>query len=358
MTAKQLPAPRPTGLSRRRFLKASLTAGGALVAATLPHSGMLLPSAASDWTRSAAAAGLDGTARGLAQLGRRTVAVGRSPDGSAAAWVRDADGAWRDAGPVPVFADADVMAVAALGRRFVAVGSVVESLIVGSAVTAAGRELPVVERRTSPACWSSPDGTSWSRAALAGATGYARLLSVAAGPSAAVAVGAALDGEGADAGVPLVARTSDGGSWSVQPAEGIAGLAEGELSSIAYHAGGWWAASVSLSGSALWSSADGLGWTPVATPTAVAGPVALRLEGSADTLTAIGAGVLDPEPRMWTSRDGARTWRAEAVPPALRAGRGEPVVVNALTALVEPGGTVVAVAHRRQQPVLAEIEQG
>ncbi|MGH3665350.1 MAG: hypothetical protein ACRDU8_04570, partial [Egibacteraceae bacterium] len=100
----------PAGLHRRRFLKGSLTAAGALALSSLPHAAAVAASGGA--TQSGLVHGL---VNDVTRLGDRAFAIGRDQHGRAALWLRDGRKAWQRLATPDGFADAEVAGIAATG---------------------------------------------------------------------------------------------------------------------------------------------------------------------------------------------------------------------------------------------------
>ncbi|WP_242885165.1 hypothetical protein [Actinomadura litoris] len=237
-------------------------------------------------------------------------------------------------------------------------GAVNTERTIRAAVPGPGRVVAVGGTNGAAAVWSSPDGRRWTRAPLPATRG--RLSDVAHGTGGWLAVGRT---SGASPG-PLAFVSPDGASWTQVPfpavGEGPSAVTTGPAGYVAVGTGAAWRTTdrkvwrrtgiegrptdvtatargyVAVGGRdtapAVWTSPDGLAWTPVKLPAAlVPGPLT-KVVARGDALVAIGAG-----PTPLVSTDAGATW-------APRPLAGAPAAAAPATTAVAatPKGWVVA----------------
>jgi len=231
------------------------------------------------WARSPSdPAFVDTTAGRLAERGNRIVLAGYSCPaggiycGDSRLFLAISGGAWQAA--TGIVSGFSYNAVAAGGTRFVAVGTVEDSLGDVNGVVA-----------------TSIDGLSWSETApdaMAGAT----IGGVAAGPAGLVAVGQ-IGGQG------IVRTSTDGQTWTRiwSPPTG------GTLTDVAW-IGSHWVAVGSGAGRAMaWTSSDGTTWQPVQTGSGLDGSTVDRITAIGSQLIALGEST-PGDGAAWQSSDG------------------------------------------------------
>jgi hypothetical protein len=272
-----------SGIDRRAFLHLVALGAGAVALAG--------PGRAAAATAGADLGGIDGTPAGVAVGSRRTVVVGADAGGDAAAWWSAGSG-WVRAAPPPG-ADALLGDVAATAGGFVAVGSV------------AGR----------PAAWWSADGSSWElRSAL---TMPGHLVAVGGSAQSVLAGGARQDGETAEGTGPLLVSLDRAGTWGSVSTHGIGDLPHGSVTAVARHGQEWVLAGTSTGAGGLWRSTTDGRWSP--SPVPGREPVLWSsLVPLGTSLAALGTTIAGGVARLARSDD-ARSWRVDAVPPALAA---------------------------------------
>lgn len=266
----------------------TVAAGGTPVAAGRAGGDAFLSGA--DLAKVAGAVTFERTLRSVAASGDRAVAVG-STNGAPAVWTSPArSDAWTRA-RIPAAAPRQRLTGVVHGPRgWLAVGR------------AEGRP-------AQPVTLTSSDGTAWTKAPFPrGQVAEA----AAVGPHGYVAVGAA--GPNARSW-----RSADLGAWR----PGTVGGGDGAwMTDVAATSTGYAAAGGRRDGRpALWTSPDGLKWTPATLPPGLAGPLD-RIVAHGDVLVASGAANA-----ITFSPDGGRTWQARPLTAA-----PEPIAVTALAA--------------------------
>jgi hypothetical protein len=281
----------------------------------------------------------DGQPRSVCMGHSRALVVGVRDDGEPVSWTKAGGSHWHaHTLDRPASGEPDVWGVAAHGRRFVAVGSmlqqqvrhvVADGSVPGDPATVtftAGRRLPTV--------WWTADGVRWLGRMLGGVDEpHAQLISVSCNSERVVAVGSTLDADGAQASAALVLLSDDDGrTWrrgEIAPAD--ATLAEGSLTGVAVAGDRWFATSSDIEGGALWASDDGLRWSSVASSAKQFRGITLQGIGvRRGRFYLAGTTLTDQSPRYFTSTDGCRTWYR--LRPGPRALTGADVTVNDLTA--------------------------
>lgn len=254
--------------------------------------------------------GLDGAAlSSVAQIDGATAAVGSDGDG-AAAWTSQDGVTWEPA-DVAEAASVPALRAVAFADRGVAFG---------------GDDIE--ESRL----WTSVDGTTWEPAgegvgeALGG-----RVNAVAPDGAGWAAVGDRVDPEGGEAAGGVLWTSPDGTSWEVA-AE--LPLDEGTISDVVVTDDGMIVAGFDVAGGRMWTVDDR------GTPTAADGDFgATTIQGVAEVdggYVAMGSGIGDLLPVLWTSEDG-RAWTRHDLDPTVFAPEDE---INDMTAV---DGRVVAV---------------
>lgn len=275
-------------------------------------------------------AGLTGSAGGLAAL--------VSVTGAKTAVLTGTNGtSWQRAGDLPA---AEQVAEAALtpvgvmvaghlgnsglltvaGGADVNLGAVAAERTVDAVAGAPGGQVVAVgSTNGSAAAWSSPTGSSWTRATLPD-TGTGRLTSVVHGPAGWLAVGQA-------GGQSLVLTSADGSTWQ-------AVKITGSVASVATGPGGYVIVGSGPAGAAAWFSADLKSWASAvgAGKTDLTGAKAAMSAVTARAAGYVAVGSRGAVPAVWTSPDGLR-WTLAKTPPA---------PAGTLTGLVANGAVLVA----------------
>lgn len=268
----------------------------------------------------------------VATLGGRTVAVGEEGAGdgrrTAAVWVSDDGGqSWTRIDDVVGGADLVTMTdVAAVDGRYVAVGS---SGGWGSV-------------------WTSPDGLGWDEhvglalSRLPGETGSS-LAAVVEGPTGGVAVGSAAAPTGAAAGEGSVAAAWIGddprGLWRRADLPVDPGSVRSELIGLARTAGALYALGHVDGRPAVWRSPTGAVWQRLDVRGLPPAAVLAGIGAAGGQLTVFGADAApDGDAALWTSADGAR-WTPVADAAGVFGGRGP----QAIAALQDSAAGPVAV---------------
>jgi hypothetical protein len=192
-----------------------------------------------------------------------------------------------------------------------------------TAVTPGGPGLVAVGRAgAEAAAWISTDGRRWSRVASASFSGERRreLLDVAAFPGGIVAVGRQIDAEGVEH--PAVWVATDGTRWAQAPlATADGSLPVGSLQAVVVTSEQVLAVGDLADDGAVWSSPNGVDWTPVlplADGEAVLGGEghqSLRALAAAPTdggVRFVAVGEDDGTAAAWWSPDGA-VWHRQPV---------------------------------------------
>lgn len=281
--------------------------------------------------------------------------VGMSTEGDPLGWITDDGSAWLEHTLAPADRDrAEVWGVTAFEGQFVAVGSTVVRDV--RRIVADGipwdRNPPVtyVEQRRSPTVWISSDGGRWSGRSFADIAGpHADLIAVAGNGERLVAVGRTFDADGVNGTAGLVLTSTDGRSWRRADLGPAADWSEGSFTAVdAGEDGRWYAASVDISGAAIWTSSDGLRWSVIESSRRTFRGMTLQgLAVDGDRLLAAGTSLIDPRPRYFVSRTGGRSWKSATLDVSLLRGRHARVGDLAVIA-----GDVVVVGTRRGAPVL------
>jgi len=209
---------------------------------------------------------------------------------------------WIPLTDMSAFGDGSVAAIAQLGPKLVAVGSVPDA------------------GNTRAAVWTSADGLSWTRAHDAPSFGQAEIDALARSGSRLVATGCAIIGGEGCAGNPAarIWTSSDGAVWT--PAAFRSGFDPSARRYDAVTAGGpgFVAVGSDESGgfpetpadSSIVTSGDGAMWTPVAANPGFKAATMGGVAAADATLVAVGQGS-NGAPVVWTSSDG-RTWARAA----------------------------------------------
>jgi hypothetical protein len=205
------------------------------------------------------------------------------------------------------------------GGTDVNLGAVAPERTVDAVAGAPGGELVAAgSTNGSPAVWSSPNGTAWTRASLPGGA-QGRLTGLVHGSAGWLAAG--------QSGTrSLVFSSPDGTSWQAAKISGTA-------TAVAAGPGGYVIVGGGPAGAAAWYSADLKTWK------AAAGAGKTDLTGAKTQMSAVVAGSAGyvavgrrgTAPAVWTSPDG-RTWILH----------GAPASTGALTGLVANGTVLVA----------------
>jgi hypothetical protein len=194
----------------------------------------------------------------------------------------------------------------------VAAGSATRVRLGATVTTRAGEHVRLRTTLTTPMVLTSDDGTTWTTVALpSGAQGA--LTCIAAGRGRRLlAVGSRLLEPGVgEASGALAARSSDGGAtWTWLPTTGL-DFGEGHVTSLGFARGAYFATAATVSGSALFASRDGAGWTAEPVPHLTVAERLVVVSGRGDTLV-LGA-VTEAGARLWRSDTPGR-WE-ETSPP-------------------------------------------
>ncbi|WP_370964387.1 Hsp70 family protein [Amycolatopsis sp. cg9] len=268
------------------------------------------------------------------------VAVGLSAGQQPRAWLRRPGGAPAAVSPPP-------------GEGQAALADVVTS---GSGVVAVGWAGTGRARR--PAVWLSATGEQWQLLPAGGSFvpggGVTELTAVTAGGDGRLyAAGVDRGSDTADGDVAIFA-SPDGKSWDRLPATGLAGPGPQTVTRLIRTADGrFLAAGSALTGArrgpALWTSPDGIAWTPD-TSVPAGSPTVLGLTREADgTVLACGSvGPADqPSTGCWT-RSGSGSWRTWTV-------TGTPAPVYVYGVVSTPDGLVLAGVGREGSTVDAGL---
>lgn len=295
-----------------------------------------------------------GQPRAVAKSDAGVLVLGMSADGEPLGWLTDDGTQWVEHTlGTPERQTADVWGVAPYAGDFVAVGATIERevrrIVEGGIVSGADTQVTFVERRRSPTVWRTSDCVRWSGQSFEDVVGpHADLIAVACDGSRLVAVGGALDSDGAQGTRGLILTSADGTTWRRADLGSAGELVEGTFTAVAVGEGVWYATSVDIDGGAVWRSADGWRWSVVEGSTgALRGisPQGIGVDG--DRLLVAGTALFEPGPRYFVSRTGGRTWRKAKLDVSLLA--GPDAVVGDLAVIA---GDVVVVGTHRGAPVL------
>jgi hypothetical protein len=214
---------------------------------------------------------------------------------------------------------------------------------VSMAIGADGTVVAVGRSGRDPVAWTTADGVTWQRhavAVLGGSSDPERMTAIAAGSRGLVA--------GGSVGPELFERharfwrSADGIAWEPVPDEPVA-FADAEVRAITPYRDGFVAVGVvgtvqDPTGAVAWTSADGATWTRVDDP-AFGGAEAVSVTPAPfGGLVAVGATVDRRTAVSWTSPDG-RTWTRAPDEPSRQHSGG----YAWMTDVVAVGQTVIAV---------------
>ena len=227
----------------------------------------------------------------VATDGERWIAVGYTyPDFRGVTWTSTDRQRWALGEVRPGQADTFVLAIAASGGRWVAVG----------------------RHGGEAAAWSSTDGSVWQPGEAAG-DGFleppeTRMTTVIATSSGLIAGGWA--GLITQDGRPRFWTSVDGTAWTRRADD--PGLADGRVASIVAGPGGYVAIGTTgavgrASGSAVWRSTDGIAWERVHAGDALAAGAMASVTTGGPGYVAVGTSLDATKALVWLSPDGA-TW--------------------------------------------------
>lgn len=289
--------------------------------------------------------------------------IGVAADGDPVSWMNEGDAQWHEQTlRRPAQGEPEVWGVAAHGRRFVAVGSMLQQETVSvagdpglpdDAVDAAASTLNFTFRssRRLPTIWWTRNNQQWHGRMLDHVDErHAQLISVSCTSDLLVAVGSTLDADGVQGDGALVMTSSDDGdTWRRgEIAPGDIALAEGSFTSVAQVDGRWLATSTDINGGAVWISSDGRRWSMLHRSARTFRGITLQGIGALDgSVFLAGTALTDHTPRYFVSTDRGRIWRALRPKPKVLA--GQDTTVNDLTVM---SGEVVVVGTRDDVPVI------
>lgn len=280
--------------------------------------------------------------------------VGAATGGAPISWMNQGDVNWQQrALAKPASGEPEVWGVAAHGDQFVAVGSTQQvDARAGADSDSPDDGLQVTLRSSSrrPTIWWTRDSLQWDGHVLDVGEPHAQLVSVSCHSGLLVAVGSTLDADGAQGdGAFILTSADDGATWrrgEIAPRD--ASLAEGSFTGVALLGGEWFATSTDIEGGAVWTSPDGLRWTPLAGSARQFRGITLQgIDVHRQQVYLAGTGLTDHRPRYYVSADRCRTWHRLRPGPTVLA--GEDTTVNDLTVMSDE---VVVVGTRRGEPVI------
>jgi hypothetical protein len=299
--------------------------------------------------------GDSGQPRSVCKGRNGVMVVGAAASGGPISWMNQGDVHWQQRVlETPAAGDPEVWGVAAHGDEFVAVGSIRQTDV--HAVTAEGvasDEGPQVTFRSSrrrPAVWWTQDSVEWGGQVLDVDEPHAQLISVSCHSDLLVAVGSTLDADGVQGdGAFILTSADEGVTWRrAEIASRDASLAEGSFTAVIAIDGMWFATSTDIEGGAVWTSPDGLRWSPLAGSAKQFRGITLQgLGADGDRFFLAGTGLTDHRPRYYVSTDRCRTWRRLRPGPTLLT--GEDATVDDLTVMSDE---VVVVGTQHGEPVI------
>lgn len=296
-----------------------------------------------------------GQPRAVAKGARGVLVMGMSDDGEPLGWLTDDGRQWVEHTlGAAEHQTPEVWGVASYGGDYVAVGATVERVVRRIAesgiVPGPDTQVTYISGRRAPTVWWTSDCVSWSGQSFEDVVGpHADLIAVACDGDRLVAVGGILDHDGAQTTRGLVLTSTDGTTWRrVDIDDDDAAFNEGAFTGIAVGDDAWYATSVDIEGGAVWTSPDGERWTVVdGSRDAFRGLTLQGIGVDRGRLLVAGAGLFDPEPRHFVSRNGGRSWRRARLDLAMLAGSDALVTDLAVIA-----GDIVVVGTHRGAPVL------
>ena len=295
-----------------------------------------------------------GQPRAVARSDAGVLVMGMSADGDPLGWLTDDGSQWVEHTlGTTERRTAEVWGVAPYAGDFVAVGATIERadrrIAESGIVPGDDTQVTFVERRRAPTVWRTSDCTEWSGQSFEDVAGpHADLIAVACDGARLVAVGGALDDDGAEGARGLVLTSTDGATWRRAGLGADGDLTEGSFTGVAVGDDGWYATSVDIDGGAVWRSSDGWRWSVVdGSRDAFRGITLQGIGVDRDRILVAGSPLFEPEPRYFVSRTAGRRWRKAKLDVSLLA--GPDALVGDLTVIA---GDVVVVGTHRGAPVL------